>query len=133
MKQVACPVALHPDGANRRIAILEHRHAGLQLVSGGIRTDEPPTAAAARKLYEESGLETRAALSLGSSSGINDNQVWHFALCRVVPPVRDHWQHHSAGDGGQLFKFFWMPLDSAPYQGFYPRDLRALDWIRAAL
>ncbi|MEL6565344.1 MAG: NUDIX domain-containing protein [Pseudomonadota bacterium] len=133
MRQVACPVALHPDGGVRRIPAFAHPHAGLQLVKGGVRPGEAPEAAAARELYEEAGLETRAALSLGMSGGIVDGECWHFALCRLVPPVRDRWQHVCADDGGHLFRFFWLALDDDAPDGFDPRYLRARDWIRATL
>ena len=133
MRQVACPIALHPDGGLRRIAAFEHPRAGLQLVKGGVRAGEAPAAAAARELFEEAGLETRAALLLGQSGDIADGACWHFALCRVVPPVRDRWQHLCADDGGHLFRFFWLPLDETAPDGFDPVYLRALDWIRGAL
>ena len=133
MRQVACPIALHPDGGLRRIAAFEHPQAGLQLVKGGVRDGEAPAAAAARELFEEAGPETRAALLLGQSDEIADGACWHFALCRVVPPVRDRWQHLCADDGGHLFRFFWLPLDETAPDGFDPVYLRALDWIRGAL
>ena len=133
MRHVACPVALHPDGGQRRIAVFKHPLAGLQLVKGAIHAEELPAAAAARELFEESGLETRAALPIGTSGSILEGEQWHFALCRIVPPVRDRWQHLCKDGGGQLFQFKWMPLDASAQSGFEPRDLRALDWIRGAL
>ncbi|PTX57316.1 NUDIX domain-containing protein [Litoreibacter ponti] len=114
----ACPVALHPDGAPRRVPVFEHPLAGLQLVKGTVRAGEDPTRAAARELFEESGLETRAAIPLGQSDGIVAGERWHFALCRIAPPVRERWQHHCADDGGHLFKFHWIALDE-------PSDLPA--------
>ncbi len=133
MRQVACPIALHPDGVVRRVAAFEHPQAGLQLVKGGVQEGEAPAAAAARELYEEAGLETRAALLLGRSEDIAPDEVWHFALCRIVPPVRERWQHLCADDGGHLFRFFWLPLDAPAPAGFEARYLRALDWIRAEM
>ena len=133
MRQVACPVALHPDGAVRRIPVFEHPQAGLQLVKGGLRAGEAPAMGAARELFEESGLETTAAIPIGQADDIAADEVWHFALCRIKPPVRDRWQHLCTDDGGHLFQFHWMALDSAPPDGFHPKFLRALDWIRGAL
>lgn len=130
-RQVACPVALHPDGAPLRIPLFKHPLAGMQLVKGGIKPDERPEAAAARELFEESGLETRGALLLGQSEEIVPNEVWHFALCRIVPPAQAKWQHFCSDDGGHLFRFHWHalsdPLDADE------RFLRAIDWIRSAL
>ena len=133
MRQVACPIALHPDGGTRRIPAFAHPQAGLQLVKGGIRPGEAPQAAAARELFEEAGLETRAALPIGHSEGIVAGACWHFALCRGVPPGRARWQHLCADDGGHLFRFFWLALDEDVPDGFDPQFLRALDWIRATL
>ncbi|GFE51002.1 DNA mismatch repair protein MutT [Roseobacter cerasinus] len=133
MREVACPVALHLDGVPRRIAAFEHPQAGLQLVKGGIRSGERPEHAAARELFEESGLETRAAISLGESTKIDAGARWHVSLCRLAGPLRDNWQHHCADDGGHLFRFFWLELDAALPEGFAPPYRRAVDWIRGQL
>ncbi|MCR8824958.1 NUDIX hydrolase [Pseudosulfitobacter koreensis] len=129
MKQIACPVALHPDGAPRRLAVATYPLTALVLsdIAQGIR----PEAAAAHALYDISGLETRAALLLGTSDDIVAGERWHFALCRTVPPVRDRWQ--NAGPDGTLHRFGWLALDDAAHHDFAPTHQSALDWIRAAL
>ena len=132
MIQKACPIALHPDGAPQRIAAFVHPLAGTQLVKGTIEPDEPPAKAAARELFEESGLETNSAILIGDSAHIVQGQIWHFALCRVVQPVRDHWQHHCQDDGGHLFRFFWHPLGT-PTPDFSTPFQNALTWIDAHL
>lgn len=132
MRAVACPIALHPDGAPRRIPVFQHPTAGLQLVKGSIRTGERHEAAATRELYEGSGLETRNALYLGSSQNIQRDTEWHFTLCRIVPPVREEWAHHCTDDGGHLFKFHWISLDS-PTPEMHPIFQDAIAWIRSAL
>lgn len=130
-RQVACPIALHPDGFPPRLPVFEHPKAGLQLVKGGIDPGEAPQTAAARELFEESGLETRSALFLGTSDAIQTSEVWHFSLCRLAPPVRTAWAHHCADDGGHLLKFSWIALDDDTPQAFHPVFCRAFDWIRA--
>lgn len=129
MIQKAVPVALHPDGAPLRIPAFEHPTAGLQLIKGTVNKGERPEHAAARELIEESGLETRAALMLGTSDTIAEGQMWHFALCRVVPPARDRWQHFCRDDGGHLFKFFWLSLQEPMPDGFDPLFHRAAAWM----
>ena len=130
MRQVACPVALHPDGTPLRLPVFEHPKGGYQIVKGGIRAGERPERVAARELIEESGLQTRSALLLGLSDEIVAGETWHFALCRVAPPVRNRWQHFCADDGGMLLRFDWSTLDDARLEG---RFARALAWIKAAL
>ncbi|WP_300064102.1 NUDIX domain-containing protein [uncultured Roseobacter sp.] len=133
MREVACPVALHLDGVPRRIAAFEHPQAGLQLVKGGIEQGERPERAAARELFEEGGLETRAAIYLGESTEIDTGARWQFSLCRLAGPLRERWQHHCADDGGHLFRFFWLELDAPLPEGFAPPFRRAALWIRRAL
>ena len=128
MIQKACPIALHPDGAPLRIAAFEHPQAGLQIVKGTVEEGEHPAKAAARELFEESGLETKSAIQIGDSAEIVDGQRWHFVLCRVAPPTRDLWQHYCEDDGGHLLKFFWHPLD-ASRDRFDPVFQNALSWI----
>ncbi|WP_299025378.1 hypothetical protein [uncultured Sulfitobacter sp.] len=131
MRLVACPVALHPDGGIRRIAICQHPTQGLQLLSAPSDTEQAATATAARHLYAVSGLETRAALPIGTSPDIQPDAHWHFALCRIVPPVRDRWQHLCA-HSSQLLQFSWISLDAA-VDGLDAKDARALDWIKTTL
>ncbi|MEM6759313.1 MAG: NUDIX domain-containing protein [Pseudomonadota bacterium] len=133
MRSVVCPVVLHPNGAPSRIAAFEHPQAGLQLVKGGLRDGERAEQAAARELFEESGLEARSAILLGVSGGIQTGERWHFALCRVKPSVRAQWQHFCADDGGHIFRFFWLNLTTEPSAAFEDRYVRAIDWIRATL
>jgi hypothetical protein len=128
---IACPVALHPDGTPTRLPVLTRATGGQQLVRIEAADGESPVTAAARALLRQSGLETRAALHMGRSDDIVPGECWHFALCRVVPPVRDRWQHPGAGDGSRL-AFQWMTLEqaAATLQG---RCARALEWIGRCL
>lgn len=129
MRLVACPVALHPDGAPRRLAIATQPQ--IELVQSAIPQDARPENSAAQALYAIGGLETRAALLLGTSDDIVAGERWHFALCRTVPPVRDQWQ--NAGPDGTLQRFGWLALDDTLPDGLTAPHRRALDWIRAAL
>ena len=126
----ACAVVLHPEGAPLRLAVFTHPVAGLQIVKGTVRTGEPAERAAARELFEESGLETVSTLMLGSSDQIVAGETWHFVLCRAKPPIRDRWQHYCADDDGHLFQFHWIALDEA----YLPEPFgAALAWIKGAL
>ncbi|MEQ6201925.1 hypothetical protein ABMC88_02615 [Sulfitobacter sp. HNIBRBA2951] len=133
MKQVACPIALHPDGAPARIPLFDHPTAGYQLVDGVLKPDEHPEAAAARALYNVSGLETRATLYIGDNADIQAQAQWHFTLCRIAPPIREKWQHFCKEDGGQLLRFHWHPLDAPLPDDTNEVCHAALAWIRKTL
>lgn len=132
-RHVACPVALHPDGAPLRVPVFQDQLGRFQLVKGGIEAGERPETAAARELFEESGLETRGALLLGTADDLHDGEIWHFSLCRVVPPVRARWQHFCEDDGGHLLRFHWHGLGTPDPAPFHPKFQKALAWIRATL
>lgn len=128
MKHIACPVALHPDGAPLRLPAIEGATGTLHLICGTVGADEHPERAAALRLIEQSGLETRATLLLGVSDKIEDGMLWHFVLCRVAPPVRSRWQH--LGPDGTLQRFEWAALEDPRLTG---RDAGLCAWIRGAL
>jgi 8-oxo-dGTP pyrophosphatase MutT (NUDIX family) len=123
----ACAVVLHPDGAPLRVLVFEHPRAGVQFVKGSVEAGEAPERAAMRELFEESGLESVSAMTLGT--GEIDGALWHFVLCRARLPVRDVWQHFCADDGGHLFRFFWA--DPSTLDGLHPVFEQARDWIVA--
>lgn len=129
--QKACAVALHPDGAPARVAAFHHPTQGAQLVKGTITPGEHPTKAAARELWEETGLTVRAGLDLGHSDTIQPGERWHFTLLRPSLPVPNQWQHQTVDDHGHLFSCFWQPLDAE--HPFQDRHARAWDFIKAAL
>ena len=129
MKQIACPVALHTDGATHRIAVYQDPTGGLHLAHTITPSSQDATGIAARLLFAMSALETRAALPIGTAA--TSAEMWHFALCRIVPPVREQWKHPHA-ETGTLLHWRWMPLD-APLEGLSAQDTRALEWIKATL
>lgn len=130
IRHVACPVALHPDGAPLRLPVFEHPDTSLHLIKGDLKVGEIENHAAARVLFDTTGLETRSALTLGTSDTIEQNTVWHFSLCRITPATRDAWQHYSKSDA-LLLKFKWIALTEEI--ALNPPHLAALTWIRGAL
>ncbi|MEM1302365.1 MAG: DNA mismatch repair protein MutT, partial [Pseudomonadota bacterium] len=86
------------------------------------------------ELFEETGLETLSAIPLGASTSIVAGQTWHFALCRIKPPVRDRWRHLCSDDGGHVFECFWHPILPGPNAALLPDPFdAALAWIRQEL
>jgi len=133
MKSVSCPIALHPDGAPRRLPVFEHPKGGLHLVTSALITGQNPDTIAARALYANSGLETRHTLTLGTSDKIETNTLWHFTLCRTVPPVREKWAHHCADGGGYLAKYHWLEIDHLLPAAMPQQMQNAIAWIRDTL
>lgn len=93
--------------------------------------DEPPLRAARRELWEETGLLANSGAMLGSSPAIVEGEVWHFALLRVRPPVRDIWRHATMEDQGHSFTCQWHAL-TGPHP-FERRFQRAWEWAKTAL
>lgn len=131
MSIIACPVALHPDGTTQRVAVYQTTQGSKHLVKTTTASSNEATRAAAQTLYSMSALETRAALPIGTSADINPDDVWHFALCRIVPPIREQWKH-ICPDTSALLQFSWMPL-GATFEEFSGADTRALNWVKANL
>ncbi|MEO0664785.1 MAG: NUDIX domain-containing protein [Pseudomonadota bacterium] len=111
------PIVLHPGGAPLRILAFTHPVTGAQIVKGTIEAGEHPTRAAARELWEESGLQAISALELAVREDIWPGEQWHFILTRVRPPVPEAFQHFCKDDGGHLFRFWWHDLaDDGPFE-----------------
>lgn len=119
MKQLACAIALHPDGAPLRLALAD----GQTLPPMAEFTD---TAAplAARHLYNTLGLETRNAITIGSSTQDATASEVHFVLCRIAPPVRAQWKHQQSD--GTVVIARWVAFEDLP-----SNDL--MRWITANL
>jgi len=132
MTAIACPVALHPDGAPRRIAVFTAGDGSLRLVHSPCPPDLLPQTAAARALFDQSGLESRAALPLGTSDRVQPGVLWHFTLCRIVPPVRDRWAHVQAS-ASELRHFHWLPLDDPLPAAMDATSASALAWLKATV
>ncbi|MEM6727991.1 MAG: NUDIX domain-containing protein [Pseudomonadota bacterium] len=126
-----CPLVLHPGGAPLRFLAFTHPITGAQIVKGTIEPGEHPTRAAARELWEESGLTAISALELSVREDIWPGERWHFILTRVRGPVPDRFQHFCRDDGGHLFKFWWHDLEDEG--AFEPPFDTVIDAARAAL
>ena len=111
------PLLLHPGGSPLRILAFTHPLTGAQIVKGTIEEGEHPTRAAARELWEESGLNAISALELAVRDDIWPGERWHFILTRVRGPVPERFQHFCKDDGGHLFKFWWHDLsEDGPFE-----------------
>lgn len=131
MTQKVVPLVLHPGGAPMRVLAFDHPITGAQIVKGTIEPGEHPTRAAARELFEESGLQAISALELAVRDDIWPGERWHFVLTRVRGRLGERFQHFCADDGGHLFKFWWHDLSEAG--PFEPPFDQVLDAVRAAL
>lgn len=119
MNQLACAIALHPDGAPLRLALGEG-----QTVPPMAEFSHDAAPFAARHLYNTLGLETRNAITIGMSAQIAKASSVHFVLCRIAPPVRAQWKHQQSD--GTVVVARWVAFEELP-----PNDL--MRWITANL
>jgi 8-oxo-dGTP pyrophosphatase MutT (NUDIX family) len=88
-------------------------HVETQLVKGTIEKGEQPRDAAARELFEESGLVCPVIMQpLGILPVGKDCVPWHFFLWHSVG-LPDAWSHAAEDDFSHTFEFFWHPVKMA--------------------
>lgn len=119
MRQLACPIALHPDGAPLRLALAEG-----QSRPALIPFDKDAAPIAARHLLHTLGLETRSAITIGMFTEVAKACAMHFVLCRIAPPVRPRWKHQQPD--GTLITAGWVA-----FSALAANDVT--DWIKANL
>ncbi|MEP2921962.1 MAG: hypothetical protein ABJP06_14660 [Sulfitobacter sp.] len=119
MKQLACAIALHPDGAPLRLALEQG-----QTLPPMAEFDQHAAPFAARHLFNTLGLETRNAITIGTCPQAVAGSTVHFALCRIAPPVRPQWKHQQPD--GTVITGHWEPFDALP-------DNDVLRWIANTL
>ncbi|MDP1534458.1 MAG: NUDIX domain-containing protein [Rubrivivax sp.] len=108
----AVPIVLRGAGEAAEILVFKHPTAGVQLVKGTIEPNETAAQAALRELAEESGvIGLPNVQSLGQWSSGLQGQVWHLELVQVPLGLPETWSHFTKDGGGQLFQFFWHPLN----------------------
>ena len=128
-----CPVVLRTTQGECEILAFCHSLAGHQFVKGTVKTGETSAAAALRELHEEAGITTHAiTTALGSTDAIQSGERWHFFVVQT-DPLPDSWHHQCADDGGQLFGFFWHPVQQALANSFQRRYQTAFHCIRDRL
>jgi 8-oxo-dGTP diphosphatase len=121
MKVVAYVTRLR--GSQHELLVFEHRdhpEAGLQVPAGTIDPGEPPEAAAARELAEETGVHAKASSRIDVYEWQNPTtghwhrrHVYHFDAPANLP---DRWEHVvTAGeeDRGLVFICHWLEIDQA--------------------
>ena len=129
MIRKAVPVVTRRGGTE--ILAFEHPMAGKQLVKGTIEAGESAIDAAARELFEESGLRLDDFAFVAASQDIVQGQEWVF-FHHAAKGLPDRWVHHCLDDGGHDFRFFWHPL-SLKSEGWHPVLLRVLRNLSAWL
>ncbi len=129
----ACPVVLRLKDNKLHLLAFKHPAAGNQLVKGGIKKAESLEHACERELEEESGIQAQAVRRLGTWDANFKNQVWGFCLMHYEGTLPDSWEFATEDDGGQLFDFFWQPLDGALSEGWNEVYRNAFHYIKNAL
>ncbi len=74
----ACPVVTRPGAGAPEVLAFVHPLAGRQFVKGSVEPNEPPQLAAARELFEESGLVVPEPMTFLGALEIGDDRIlWH--------------------------------------------------------
>ncbi|GAA5009783.1 NUDIX domain-containing protein [Acinetobacter puyangensis] len=111
IRHKVCPIVLKKNQARLDILLFQHPNAGIQLVKGTPDPDEDLIQAAARELWEESGLKVNpdSLHYLGEKIFSIVNQQWHFYYCESNEN-RMQWSWQTIDDHGHTFDFFWSDL-----------------------
>jgi len=129
----ACPVVLRHNNNQLELLAFKHPEAGNQLVKGGVKKGEQLESACIRELEEESGIQAQVVRRLGIWDSNFKNQVWGFCLMHYEGVQPHTWVFEANDDGGQLFNFFWQPLNSSLDDGWNEVYKNAFHYIRNAL
>ena len=129
----ACPVVLRNKNNQLELLAFKHPKGGIQLVKGSLNTGEPLEQACIRELEEESGIQAQVVRPLGTWDSNFKNQIWGFCLMHYEGTQPDTWEFETKDEGGQIFSFFWQPLNK-PLSGNWNEVYRnAFEYIRTAL
>ena len=129
----ACPVVLRYKNNKLELLAFKHPKAGNQLVKGNIEKGEHLENACIRELEEESGIQARVVKQLGVWDSKFKNQIWGFCVMHYEDLLPDTWEFETNDDGGQIFSFFWQPLDSSLNDNWNEVYKRAFQYIKDAL
>jgi 8-oxo-dGTP pyrophosphatase MutT (NUDIX family) len=111
------------DGQARVLCFdhVELPQAGTQIPAGGVADGETVEAAAAREVWEETGVRLGRARTLGVQQ-IEDRRagvrkVTTFLAAAAVDPPARRWRHTVPSSGGEdsglVFECFFLPLEEA--------------------
>ena len=102
-------------------------------MKGNINKGEPLEAACSRELEEESGIQAQAVRQLGVWDANFKNQVWGFCLMHYEGSQPDNWAFETHDEGGQVFNFFWQPLNAPLNDSWNEMYSNAFHYIKNAL
>lgn len=126
-----CPVVLRNVDGGPAILALHHPETGKQLLRETATGDAPARHIAPGLLKDATGLKANAAIDLGQSKGIVQNQNWHF-IALAVDGARQSWV--SEDMDGEPVTFFFQKLDEyLDEDEWEPLFIRAIAHIRNRL
>lgn len=122
----ACPVVTRPGVGAPEVLAFVHPLAGRQFVKGSVELGEPPQLAAARELFEESGLVVPEPMNFLGAQEIGDDRIlWHIFHHRW-PGLPERWDHWTEDDNGHTFSFFWHSVKAPLTDDWHPIFHQAL-------
>ena len=102
-------------------------------MKGKLNQGESLENACIRELEEESGIQAHAVRRLGIWDANFKSQIWGFCLMHYEGSQPDRWEFKASDDGGQIFSFFWQPLNSPLNDSWNEVYKRAFQYIKNAL
>ena len=129
----ACPVVLRKNNNQLEILAFKHPKGRSQLVKGNIKKGEQLERACIRELEEESGIQAQVVRSLGVWDADFKDQVWGFCLMHYEGIQPDTWEFETKDEGGQIFSFYWQPLNAPLDDSWNKVYTNAFRYIKNAL
>jgi len=129
----ACPIVLRNNNDQLELLAFKHPKGRSQLVKGNIEKGEHVEDACVRELEEESGLHAQVVKPLGVWDANFKDQVWAFYLMHYEGSQPDHWTFETRDEGGQVFSFFWQPLNAPLDDSWNEMYANAFKYISHAL
>jgi 8-oxo-dGTP diphosphatase len=124
------------DTVRKQILLVDHRHAGLWLPSGGhVEPDEHPSITVAREIWEELQLAAMLFLpnplfltvtqTVGATASHTDVTLWYV--------LRGDCQHPLQYDKEEFSQIAWFPVDKLPMERSDPHLARFVTKLTAYL
>ena len=128
-----CPIVLRQNYSQLELLAFKHPKGDSRFVKGKIKQGEQIESACVRELEEESGIQAQVVRQLGVWDPNFKDQVWGFYVMHYNGVQPDRWNFNANDDGGQIFRFYWQPLNKPLDDSWNAVYTNAFRYIKNAL